>query len=250
MRIWIYGGNEYLELCAHQWIADLRVRAGQSEGSHRRRSHLLDRVFPVWDWVHRYRGTCGIFLPRRDTRCQNQQFQHYLGYRGYLMRARLAVLGVGLLVGSACGGSSDVDAEPGQRSPAASADTQIGDSVTFEEYEERAFALKSCVEEKGYQLLGFELDPETRIYSYGYPENSLAVHDECYVAEFEDADMLWQSHQREVLGLDDELRAHFVACLKELDIEYQEDAGNGELGNLVLQADSGSDCLGRKMATE
>lgn len=151
-----------------------------------------------------------------------------------------------LLLLAACGGTSEAESDPAL---ASSEPTPIGDgSVTFEEYEARAFALKSCVEEGGHDLIGFKLDAETRFYSYIYLDASLSVHDECYAQEFAEADMLWQHHQREVLGIYDSERAGMIDCLEELGVEYSTDADHGELGGALMQAEGGADCFGRFLA--
>ncbi len=95
-----------------------------------------------------------------------------------------------------------VPAEPGPELRAVMSDGE----VTFEEYSERALAFKACVEAGGYSLVGFKLNPTTRLYDYGLPNDYRRgpelrqMSDRCYRVEFKDAATVWHGHQVNALG--------------------------------------------------
>lgn len=105
--------------------------------------------------------------------------------------------------------------------------------VTFEEYEQAAFAFRDCLTNLGNPPNTFYLDPDSRIYQYtvyGGPDDDGGQYNQCY-QHFYEYDSTWQlavDAELTRLGLNKHLN-RLRDCLEEWDLPWKEDEHKGIL---------------------
>ena len=111
--------------------------------------------------------------------------------------------------------------------------------VSFEEYDAAALRYRECLLDAGMRLGGFDLDPETQIYTVLVDRDMDAdpQASQCYAA-FGPIDAAWQIRveaERIALGLDN-TTSKLRNCLDVWNIPWDEDMHNGVLSGLLIES--------------